>query len=81
MAEEGAPIAALSFEQALAELESVVTRLERNDVPLEESLTLFARGAALRDHCEDKLKAAEARVTEITQGLDGALRTRPVDIP
>ena len=80
MAEE-TPIAALSFEQALAELESVVTRLERNDVPLEESLTLFARGAALRDHCEDKLKAAEARVTEITQGLDGALRTRPVDIP
>ena len=46
MAEEGAPIAALSFEQALTELESVVTRLERNDVPLEESLTLFARGAA-----------------------------------
>ncbi len=81
MAEEGAPIAALSFEQALAELESVVTRLERNDVPLEESITLFARGAALRDHCEEKLKAAEARVTEITQGLDGAVRTRPVDIP
>jgi len=81
MAEEGAPIAALSFEQALTELESVVTRLERNDVPLEESLTLFARGAALRDHCEEKLKAAEARVTEITQGLDGAVRTRPVDIP
>ena len=80
MAEE-TPIAALSFEQALAELESVVTRLERNDVPLVESLTLFARGAALRDHCEEKLKAAEARVTEITQGLDGAVRTRPVDIP
>ena len=59
----------------------MVTRLERNDVPLEESLTLFARGAALRDHCEEKLKAAEARVTEITQGLDGAVRTRPVDIP
>jgi len=81
MAAEEMPIAAMSFEAALAELEAVVTRLERSDVPLEESLTLFARGAALRDHCEEKLKAAEARVTEITQGLDGALRARPVEIP
>jgi exodeoxyribonuclease VII small subunit len=81
MAEEETPIAAMSFEAALAELETVVTRLERSDVPLEESLSLFARGAALRDHCEEKLKAAEARVTEITQGLDGAVRTRPVEIP
>ena len=81
MAEEEMPIATMSFEAALAELEAVVTRLERSDVPLEESLSLFARGAALRDHCEEKLKAAEARVTEITQGLDGAVRTRPVEIP
>lgn len=81
MADGETEIATMSFEQALAELEQVVTRLERSDVPLEESLTLFARGAALRDHCEEKLKAAEARVTEITQGLDGAVRARPVEIP
>ena len=81
MAEGETPIATMSFEQALDELERVVTRLERSDVPLEESLSLFARGAALRDHCEEKLKAAEARVTEITQGLDGAVRTRQVEIP
>ncbi len=80
MAEDGTPIAGLSFESALAELEQVVTRLERTDVPLEESLSLFARGAALRDHCEEKLKAAEARVAEITQGLDGTVRSRPVEI-
>lgn len=81
MADGETEIATMSFEQALAELEQVVTRLERSDVPLEESLTLFARGAALRDRCEEKLKAAEARVTEITQGLDGAVRARPVEIP
>ena len=44
------------------------------------SIALYARGAELRAHCEDKLKAAEERVTEIAQGPDGAVRTRPVDI-
>jgi exodeoxyribonuclease VII small subunit len=77
---EDTPVAELSFEDALKELETVVARLESGDVPLEESIALYARGAALRAHCEEKLKAAEARVMEITQGPDGAVRTRPVDI-
>ena len=76
-----APIAELSFEQALAELEGVVTRLESSAVTLEESITLFARGSALREHCETKLVAAEARVEAITRTLDGTVATRPVDIP
>jgi exodeoxyribonuclease VII small subunit len=81
MAEDGAqPVGELTFEAALAELERVVARLESGDVPLEESIALYARGAELRAHCEDKLKAAEARVAEITQGPDG-VRARPVDIP
>jgi exodeoxyribonuclease VII small subunit len=75
------PVAELSFEAALAELESVVARLEAGSVPLDESITLYARGAELKAHCEAKLKAAEARVTEIAQGPDGSLRTRPVEIP
>jgi exodeoxyribonuclease VII small subunit len=77
---EDTPVAELSFEDALKELETVVARLESGDVPLEESIALYARGAALRAYCEEKLKAAEARVMEITQGPDGAVRTRPVDI-
>jgi exodeoxyribonuclease VII small subunit len=82
MAEDGLlPVAELSFEAALAELEKVVARLESGEVPLEESIALYARGAELRAHCEDKLKAAEARVAEITQGPDGTIRSRPVDIP
>ncbi len=81
MNDEATPIADLSFEQALAELESVVTRLENSAVTLEESITLFARGSALREHCEKKLVAAEARVEAITKSLDGAVTSRPVDIP
>jgi exodeoxyribonuclease VII small subunit len=80
MAEE-TPVAEMSFEAALAELETVVARLESGEVPLEESIALYGRGAALRAHCEEKLKAAEARVLEITQGPDGTVRTRPIDIP
>ena len=81
MAEEETPIATMSFEQALDELERVVTRLERSDVPLEESLSLFARGAALRDRCEAQLRAAEARVEAITKNFDGSVQARPVDTP
>ena len=77
----GRPVAELSFEEALRELERVVAQLESGDVPLEASIALYARGAELRRHCEDKLKAAEAKVAEITQGPDGRVGARPVDIP
>ena len=63
MAEAGStPVAEMSFEAALAELEQVVARLESGNVALEESITLYARGADLRAHCEERLTAAEARV-------------------
>ncbi|CUH85085.1 exodeoxyribonuclease VII small subunit [Thalassovita mediterranea] len=63
------PVAEMSFEQAMQELESVVTRLERGDVALEESINLYQRGAELKKRCEDKLKEAEEKVAAIT--LDG----------
>ncbi len=81
MAEAGAtPVAEMSFEAALAELEQVVARLEAGTVALEESITLYARGAELRAWCEERLKAAEARVAEIAQAPDGTVRARPVEI-
>ena len=81
MAEAGStPVAEMSFEAALAELEQVVARLESGNVALEEAITLYARGADLRAQLEERLKAAEARVAEIAQGPDGALRSRPVEI-
>ena len=74
------PVSDMSFEEALRELEAVVSRLETGDVPLEESIDLYARGAELRTHCDSKLKAAEARVAQISEAADGAVTAQPVDI-
>ena len=65
------PVSEMSFEEAMAELESVVGRLERGDVPLEDSIALYERGAELKKRCEAKLKEAEEKVAQITLGPDG----------
>ena len=67
----GKPIVEMTFEEALAELESVVTRLERGDVALDESINLYERGAALRARCQQKLAEAEEKVSKITLGDGG----------
>ncbi len=73
-------ITEMSFEAAMAELETVVSRLETGDVALEDAIALYERGAALRAHCEGRLKAAEAKVEAITLGADGAPQgTEPLD--
>jgi exodeoxyribonuclease VII small subunit len=73
-------IKAMTFERALKELESIVGRLERGDVDLEESIAIFERGEALRDHCDRLLKAAEAKVEKLTLGADGTpTGTAPFD--
>lgn len=61
----------MSFETAMAELEKVVGRLESGDVPLEESISLYERGAALKAHCAARLQAAEEKVAMITLDGDG----------
>jgi len=66
-----ADVNGLSFEKALAELETIVAKLESGNVPLEESITLYARGEALKARCDALLKDAEARVEKITLGADG----------
>jgi exodeoxyribonuclease VII small subunit len=78
---EMAPIAALPFEKALDELETIVKRLERGDVPLEDSIAIYERGEALKKHCESLLKRAETRIEKITVGPDGqASGTTPLDV-
>lgn len=75
-----APVAEMTFEQAMAELEQVVGRLERGDVALDESITLYERGAALKKRCETKLKEAEEKVAAITLDGDGQpTGTTPVE--
>ncbi|MDQ0302306.1 exodeoxyribonuclease VII small subunit [Ancylobacter polymorphus] len=68
---DAADVNALSFEKALAELETIVAKLEGGNVPLEESIALYARGEALKARCDALLKDAEARVEKITLGADG----------
>ena len=62
----------MSFERALKELEAIVGRLETGDVELEESIVIYGRGEALREHCDKLLKQAEARVEKLTVSGEGA---------
>ena len=64
----------LSFEDALSRLETIVSRLESGQAPLEESITLYEEGARLKGHCEARLKAAQLRVEKIVVGSDGSAR-------
>ena len=64
-------IAALSFEDALAQLEKIVSELESGRAPLEKSIELYERGAALKGHCEKRLEAARLRVEKIVVGKGG----------
>ena len=71
----------LPFERAIEELELIVKRLEEGKVPLEESVTIYERGEALKRRCEDLLRQAEARVEKITLDAQGKpTGTEPLDI-
>ena len=65
------PVAEMSFEEAMVELERVVSQLESGQAPLDQSIALYERGEALRAHCDARLKDAELRVSKIIQGTDG----------
>ena len=72
-------IAAMSFEDALAELERIVRDLEGGKQKLEEAITSYERGALLRRHCEAKLAEAESRVQAIVERADGTLGTKAME--
>ena len=72
-------VAEMSFEEAMAALEQVVTALEKGDVPLEASISLYEKGAALRAHCAAKLKDAEEKVELIRAQEGKAVGVTPVE--
>ena len=72
-------IAEMTFEEAMAALEAVVSQLERGEVALEQSIALYERGAALKAHCATKLQAAEQKVELIRAAEGRAIGTTPVE--
>ena len=73
-------VSALSFEQAVEELERIVSALERGDVALDKSIEIYERGEALKKHCEALLKAAEDRIEKIRLDRAGKpQRVEPLD--
>ncbi len=81
MADSNAEVKKLPFERAIEELESIVKRLEDGKVPLEESVTIYERGEALKRRCEELLAQAEARVKKIILNSSGKPKgTEPLDV-
>jgi exodeoxyribonuclease VII small subunit len=77
---DAAAIVSMSFEDALAELEQIVRRLEAGQVKLDEAIQCYERGAELKRHCEQKLNEAQQRVDRIVIGPDGAAAAHPVKL-
>jgi exodeoxyribonuclease VII small subunit len=75
-----ADIAAMNFEEALAELEQIVRRLEGGQVKLDEAIQFYERGALLKRHCERKLNEAQQRVDRIVIGGEGAITAEPAKL-
>ena len=69
------------FEAALAELESIVARLEQGELPLEESLRQFERGVVLTRLCQKALSQAEQKIRVLAKGPDGELREQDFEAP
>ncbi len=72
MAETPDDISTLSFEAALKRLEEIVRKLESGEAPLDESIELYAEGDRLKQQCEARLQAAQARIERIQFGRDGS---------
>lgn len=75
----GRAVEQMSFEEALAELEGLVQRLERGQLDLEASIKAYERGTQLRQHCAEKLRQVQLRVEKLTADRDGKPRLAPFE--
>ncbi|MGH1456917.1 MAG: exodeoxyribonuclease VII small subunit [Alphaproteobacteria bacterium] len=76
---EAQAVESLNFEEALSELETIVRRLETGDAPLDDSIKFYERGTKLKQHCESKLRDAQAKIEKISVSNDGSITTQPLD--
>jgi exodeoxyribonuclease VII small subunit len=68
------------FEEHLTQLETVVERLERGELTLDESVRLFEEGMKLSQACKKELDQAEGRIQIVVEGKDGTMRTAEMDV-
>ena len=82
MAENEIPkeIAEMSFEDALQAFEDIVKGLESGDVKLDQAITNYERGAALKRHCENKLREAQAKIEKISLDANGQPATQAANL-
>lgn len=71
MSDQAENIQQLSFEAALKRLEEIVRKLESGEASLDESINLYSEGDRLKQQCEARLQAAQARIEKIQFGRDG----------
>lgn len=81
LASDARPVDEMSFEAAMSELEAIVDKLEKGNVPLEESIAYYERGEALRTRCDALLKSAELRVEKVRLKAGQGAGTEPFDEP
>lgn len=74
------PVEKMSFEEALAELETIVRELESGKAPLDQSISAYERGTALKKHCEAKLRDAQLKIEQISLDSDGNISKQQIDI-
>jgi exodeoxyribonuclease VII small subunit len=79
MTDTGSSLQKLGFEAAMSELETIVKDLENGKTNLEDSITAYERGITLKNHCEAKLREAQARIDKIVVKPDGTVSTVPLD--
>ncbi len=72
-------ISSLTFETAMAELETIVKDLENGKTSLDQSISAYERGVALKNHCESKLREAQSKIEKIMVQPDGSIKTAPLD--
>ena len=68
-----------SFESSLKQLEQIVEKLEKGDLPLEDSIKLFEQGVSLSNACKTELEAAEGKVQVLMKQRDGSMKLEPFE--